>query len=29
MPENDRTPRKTLSGDLPPNPRAEYVELAV
>ncbi len=29
MPENDRTPRKTLSGDLPPNPRAEYVELGV
>ncbi|MEZ5796792.1 MAG: error-prone DNA polymerase [Paracoccaceae bacterium] len=30
MPEHDnRPPRKTLTGDFPPNPRAAYVELAV
>ena len=30
MPDSDNRPiRKTLTGDFPPNPRAEYVELAV
>ena len=30
MPDSDnRRPRLTLTGDFPPNPRADYVELAV
>ncbi len=29
MPESDAIPRRRLTGDFPPNPRAEYVELGV
>ncbi len=29
MPENDTIPRRSLTGDFPPNPKAVYVELGV